>query len=172
MPSSCTDMAAPTRSLHPFAPVWDEACRVLVLGSHPSVLSKQNGFYYMNPHNRFWPMLSALLGEDLVAADAESKTRLLLAHHVALHDVVSGCDIVGSQDATIRDVAPADLAPLVEGAPIDVILLNGKTAYTLFCRHFPQYAARAVCMPSTSPANAKLRLADLVEAWRPYMEQL
>ena len=159
-------------STMPFAPVWDEACRVLVLGSHPSVLSKQNGFYYMNPHNRFWPMLSALLGADLVSADAEAKRRVLLAHHIALYDVVASCAIVGSQDATIRGVRPADLVPLVEGAPIDAVYLNGKTAYSLFCRHFPQYVDRARCLPSTSPANARMRLPDLIRAWAVLKEHL
>ena len=156
----------------PFAPVWRADCRVLVLGSHPSVLSKRNGFYYMNPHNRFWSVMSALFDADFVGADSAEKARLLLAHGVALYDVVEACDIEGSADATIRDVCPADLAPLVEGAPITRIFLNGKAAYNLFCRHFPQYVDRAVCLPSTSPANARCRLADLVAAWRIVQESL
>ena len=156
----------------PFAPVWRADCRVLVLGSHPSVLSKRNGFYYMNPHNRFWAVMSALFEQDFVGADSAEKTRLLLSHGVALYDVVEACDIVGSADATIGDVRPADLAPLVEGAPIARIFLNGKTAYNLFCRYFPQYAERAVCLPSTSPANARCRLGDLVAAWQILKESL
>lgn len=156
----------------PFAPVWRADCRVLVLGSHPSVLSKRNGFYYMNPHNRFWSVMSALFDADFVGADSAEKARLLLSHGVALYDVVEACDIEGSADATIRDVRPADLAPLVEGAPITRIFLNGKAAYNLFCRHFPQYVDRAVCLPSTSPANAKCRLEDLIAAWHIVQESL
>ena len=156
----------------PFAPVWREDSRVLILGSHPSVLSKRNGFYYMNPHNRFWAVMSALFDADFVGADREEKARLLLSHGVALYDVVEACDIAGSADATIRDVRPADLAPLVEGASITRIFLNGKAAYRLFCRHFPQYVDRAVCLPSTSPANAKCRLTDLVDSWRVAKESL
>lgn len=164
--------ATPQPSRHTFAPVWDPFCRVLVLGSHPSVLSKQNGFYYMNVHNRFWQVMSALLGEDLVGATARDKTAILLRHHVALHDVVAGCNIVGSADSSITDVHPADLAPLIEGAPIAHIYLNGQTAYRLFCRHFPQYVHMATCLPSTSPANARQRLDDLVAAWRVLTLQL
>jgi len=156
----------------PFAPVWREDSRVLILGSHPSVLSKRNGFYYMNPHNRFWAVMSALFEEDFVGADSTAKTRLLLSHGVALYDVVEACDIVGSADATIRDVRPTDLAPLVEGAPIAHIFLNGKAAYDLFCRFFPKYQSMAVCLPSTSPANAKCRLADLVAKWQIVKERL
>jgi len=156
----------------PFAPVWDEHCRVLVLGSHPSVVSKREGFYYMNPNNRFWAVMSALLSADFVSADKETKTRLLLDKRIALYDVVGRCDIVGSADATIANVCPTGLESLVEGAPIRRILLNGKTAYNLFVRHFPQYAGRATCLPSTSSANARMRLDDLIEAWRILAEYL
>lgn len=110
--------------------------------------------------------MGAVLGEDLVSADVGVKSQCLLAHHVALHDVVSSCRIEGSADSSITDVVPADLSPLIEGAPIRRIYLNGQTAYRLFCRYFPQYVDRAVCLPSTSPANARLRVADLVAAWR------
>jgi len=159
-------MAAFARSHTPFAPVWAPHCRVLVLGSHPSVLSKQNGFFYMNPHNRFWAVMSALYGQDFAAMSADGKSKALLSQGVALYDVVQACTIVGSEDATITEVQPADLAPLVEGAPIKAIFCNGKTAYRLFCKYFPQYAPICRALPSTSPANAKWRLADLVEAWQ------
>lgn len=153
-------------SAMPFAPVWDSDCRVLILGSHPSVMSKEAGFYYMNPHNRFWPVMGALLEAPLSEMAPAEKAACLLAHHVALYDVVQSCSIHGSSDASMRDVVPTPLAPLVEGAPIGRILLNGKTAYGLFCRHYSQYVPLAACMPSTSPANARMRLDDLLAAWR------
>jgi hypoxanthine-DNA glycosylase len=156
----------------PFAPVWRADCRVLILGSHPSVLSKQNGFYYMNPHNRFWRVMSALFDADFVGADAFGKRELLLDHGVALYDVVGDCDIVGSQDATIANVTPADIAPLIEGSTIGKVLLNGKAAYHLFCRYFPQYVSMAVCLPSTSPANARCGLDALIDAYRIIKEYL
>lgn len=150
----------------PFRPVWDERCTVLILGSHPSVKSKENGFYYMHPQNRFWRVMSALFDADFVGADKDEKARLLLVRHVALYDVVERCAIVGSADATIREVRPTDLEALVEGAPIRRVFLNGRTAYDLFVRHFPQYVDKATLLPSTSPANARWRLDDLVAAWQ------
>ena len=155
-----------TLSIMPFAPIYDARSRVLVLGSHPSVESKRQGFYYMNPHNRFWPVMQALLGEPLVGVPYAERARVLLAHGVALYDVVGQCNIVGSSDATIRQVQPNDLSPILQAASIDHIFLNGRTAYQLFCRHMPQWAALATPLPSTSAANARWRLADLVAAWQ------
>lgn len=163
-------MSEVLHSQMPFAPVWREDCRVLILGSHPSVLSKQHGFYYMNPQNRFWPLMSVLLGEDYVQASAATKTEWLLAHRVGLYDVVGSCDIIGSQDASITHAQPTDLVPLVTGAPIAAILLNGQKASREFALYFSQFGHLAHDMPSTSPANARMRLDDLVESWRVLLE--
>ena len=150
----------------PFAPVYDADCRVLVLGSHPSVASKRQGFYYMHPQNRFWRVMGALFGEDFVSADAQGKRALLLGHHVALYDVVYACDIAGSSDASIRHVTPCDLRAILATCPIERIYLNGGTAYRLFCRFHPDLADVAQCLPSTSAANARCALGDLVTAWQ------
>lgn len=101
---------------HGFEPVFDERSRVLVLGSFPSVLSRANDFYYGNPQNRFWRVAAACLGEPVPATIAE-KRRMLLAHGIALWDVIASCDIVGSSDASIRNVRPADIGRVTGWPP-------------------------------------------------------
>jgi len=150
---------------HPLPPLCDERSRVLILGSLPSVASRAANFYYMHPQNRFWRVISALLGTDLAATDVETKKRVLLQNGIALHDVIRECRITGSGDASIKDVTYADIPAILAAAPIERILLNGNKAYSLFLRAFPQYAEMAVPLPSTSPANAKCSLAALTETW-------
>ena len=150
---------------HPFPPLFDASSRVLILGSLPSVASRQAYFYYMHPRNRFWAVMSALLGTDLVSATIEEKKRILLSHGIALHDVVSSCRIVGSGDASIRDVVYTDVPAILARSEIKAIFLNGTKAYSLFLRGFPQYSDMAFLLPSTSPANAARSLAELTEEW-------
>lgn len=152
--------------VHPFLPVYDENTRVLILGSFPSIKSREAGFYYMNPHNRFFQVLGALLNENLVDASVEEKTKLLLKHRIGLFDVVRSCKIKGSQDASITEVEVNDLAKIIRESRVERIFLNGKLAYKLFLKYFPQYASRATLLPSTSPANASYRLTDLIEKWQ------
>ena len=151
---------------NPFPPVIDGASRLLILGSMPSEATRKADFYYMNPHNRFWRVMSAILGEDFLTMSREEKTRALLAHHVALYDVVHRCSIKGSDDASIRDAEPTDVEGLLRKAPIERILLNGKKAAALFRKFFPHCGVPTVVLPSTSPANAKCSLEDLTEAWK------
>ena len=153
------------RIRNPFPPVCDDTSRILILGSLPSEASREAGFYYMNPRNRFWQMLSNLLGEDLVSQDKEGKRAVLLRRHVALSDVIDSCDIHRSADASIKNATPSDIPYILNSAPIKHIFLNGKTAYALFEKHFPEYLSMATALPSTSPANAKKSLADLIEDW-------
>ena len=153
------------QSTSPLAPICDPSCRILILGSHPSVISKEMGFYYANPHNRFWRVLSALLGEDMTALDPVDKTEVLLRHHVALSDVVKSCTLEGSQDATIRDVVPSDIRALLAEAPIEHIYVNGKTAYRYFAKWFEDLLPMTTVLPSTSPANAQWTLEALMTAW-------
>lgn len=157
----------PAHSCMPFAPVFDPACRVLVLGSHPSVISKREGFYYMNPQNRFWKVMSALFDEDFVAADIEQKKVLLLRHHIALYDVIASCDLVGSSDASIRNVVPGDIRSILLCANIQHIFLNGATAYKYFCRYQADLVPLGTVLPSSSAANARHTLPKLVQEWRP-----
>ena len=155
----------PERISNPFPPVADENARVLILGSLPSEASRAAGFYYMNPRNRFWSVMTALLGEEFTTMNAEEKAAALTRHRIALSDVISSCEIHRSSDASIKDAKCTDIHAILVAAPIERILMNGGKAYALFIKYFPEYQFLARQMPSTSPANAKLSLGDLVEAW-------
>ena len=153
---------------HGFEPVFDERSRVLVLGSFPSVLSRANDFYYGNPRNRFWRVMARVLGE-LVPADEDipAKRRLLLAHCVALWDVVQSCDVRGSSDASIKNVVPVDVARITSVSPIRAVLCNGGTAGRLYRKYIePNLGRSCTVLPSTSPANAAYSLEKLTALWR------
>lgn len=160
-------MADYQRISHGFDPVFDERGRVLVLGSFPSVLSRENSFYYGNPRNRFWQVMAAVLGEPAPALDdIDAKRALLLSHGVALWDVIESCDVRGSSDASIRNVVPADVARITGVAPIEAVLCNGSTAGRLYRRWLePICGLPAEVLPSTSPANAAWSLERLTERW-------
>lgn len=151
--------------VHGFAPVFDEDSRVLILGSMPSAASRKAGFYYGHPRNRFWRGIACVLGRD-VPQTIEEKRGLLLANHIALWDVVSSCDIQGSQDASIRNVSPNDLSRVISVAPIRKVLLNGAKAYSLYdklCRSHYQLPCQR--LPSTSGANASCSFETLCRVW-------
>ena len=150
---------------HPFPPVYDAASRVLILGSFPSVKSREAAFFYAHPRNRFWPVLAAALRES-APKTAEEKTALLLRRHVALWDVVGRCEIAGSSDASIGAVEANDLSPILRGADIRAIFCNGGTSYAYYQKLCRDSTGRdAVKLPSTSPANARWSLPRLIEAW-------
>ena len=149
-----------------FAPVCDENSRVLILGTAPSRMSRAVGFYYGHPQNRFWKMLAAVTGED-VPQTIEEKKALLIRNHIALHDVIHSCDIIGSSDSSIRNVEPAELGKILSVTGDIPILCNGGTSYKLFVKHQEKrLGIQARQMPSTSPANAAWKLDMLVEAWK------
>ena len=150
---------------HTFPPIYDEHSRILILGSLPSVASREADFYYMHPQNRFWRVISALLGEDLTLLSPQEKTAALLKSGVALYDVVLSCRITGSGDASIKNVEYADIPAILEKSNVQKILLNGQKAYALFKKGFPSLAEKAVLLPSTSPANAKCSLEELTKTW-------
>ena len=139
-----------------------------MLGSFPSVLSRENRFYYGNPRNRFWRVMADVLGEAEPAADdLAGKRALLLRHGVALWDVVESCEVRGSSDASIRSVIPSDVARITDVAPIRAVLCNGGTAARLYRRWLePVTGLPAQTLPSTSPANAAWSLPRLTERWR------
>ena len=152
--------------LHGFEPVWDRRSRVLVLGTLPSVKSREENFYYGHPRNRFWRLLSLLFDEPLPQSVGEKK-ELLLNSGVALWDVVRECDIRRSADGTIRNAAPNDIRPILAGAEIRAIYANGAKAKELYDRLLlPLTGREAIRLPSTSPANAACTLEELTEAWR------
>ena len=151
---------------HPFPPVVDEKCRILILGSFPSVKSREDGFFYGHPQNHFWRMLATVFHEP-VPADIHAKKSLLLQHHIALWDVIASCIIEGSSDASVRNAVPVDITKVTNIAPISCILCNGALAGKLYQKHLlPVTGIEAVVLPSTSPANAAWSLEKLTEAWK------
>ena len=153
-------------TFHPIAPVYDAHSRILILGSFPSVKSRESMFFYGHPRNRFWKVLAAVL-ECPVPTTVEEKRRLLLDNGIALWDVIASCEITGSADSSIRNVVPNDLRPILEQADIKTIFVNGKTAEKYFRMYQePALGRPAVCLPSTSPANASWSLERLTQAWR------
>lgn len=156
--------------IHPLEPVWDEHSKILILGTFPSVKSRETQFYYGHPQNRFWKVLSALL-EKPFPQSIEEKKQLLLQHHIALWDVIKSCKITGSQDASITDVIPNDLSTMIQNSSIQAIYLNGKKAYHLF-QKFHKVEIPGILLPSTSPANATYHLEDLVADWKLILNHL
>ncbi len=150
---------------HNIAPVFDDRSRILVLGSFPSPASRREGFYYGNPANRFWRVMSAALGCD-APGSVEEKRAMLLGGGVALWDVIASCRIVGASDASIEDVVPNDLAIILGAADISRVVTNGAAAHRLYRRFQMESAGMEdVCLPSTSPANAAWSLEALTKVW-------
>ena len=151
---------------HPIPPVYDRHSTILILGSFPSVKSRDVGFFYGHPQNRFWKVVAAVFGQS-VPQTVDEKRAFLLRTGVALWDVIQSCDIVGSSDSSIRNVVPNDLTPILEQARIRQIFVNGKKAMSLYQRYLADQTGRAaICLPSTSPANASWNLERLIQAWQ------
>lgn len=150
---------------HPFAPVYDKDSRILILGSLPSVKSREQGFYYGHARNRFWPMLAAVYQEPIPQNIPEKKA-LLLCHGLAVYDVIESCEIRGSSDSSIRNVKAADIRAIMAASRIERILVNGRTAAKYFKACQPAaYQQMLIELPSTSPANAAFSLEKLVQIW-------
>ena len=157
---------------HAIDPVYDSHSRILILGSFPSVKSREQQFFYGHKQNRFWRVLARVL-DCAVPENVEEKRDMLLAHHVALWDVIASCEITGSSDASIRNVRPNDLSHIFDVADIQAIYTNGSKAYQLYQKYiFPINGREAYTLPSTSPANAGYSLDRLVEAWSVISEKL
>lgn len=137
-----------------FPPFFDGESRVLILGSFPSVKSRVQSFYYGNPQNAFWKILSAFFGEDKPTS-VEEKKNFLRKNKVALWDIVAECEITGSRDDTIKNFAVANLQEVLQNAPIECILINGGRAYSIFEKHYGDIKIPYIKLPSTSPANAR-----------------
>lgn len=151
---------------HPIEPVFDQNSRILILGSFPSVKSREVKFFYGHPKNRFWKVIAAVYGEK--APDSiEEKKSFLLRNHIAVWDVIKSCDIEGSADSSIKNVVPNDLNRILNQAEIEHIFLNGKKAEQLYKKYMEKETNRkAECLPSTSPANAAWSFERLVEEWK------
>lgn len=159
-------MAEAQKQVHPIPPLFDGQSRVLILGSFPSVKSREAMFFYGHPQNRFWQVIAALTGSPLPHT-VEEKRKLILSHHFALWDSVGSCTVAGSSDSSIRDVVANDIRVITEHAPIERIYCNGATSMKYFARYIaPQSGLSAQQLPSTSPANAAWSLDRLIAAWR------
>ncbi len=152
--------------VHPIEPVYDADSEILILGSFPSVKSREYGFFYGHPQNRFWKVLAQIYGEE-IPVSIEEKKSLLLRNHVAVWDVIASCDITGSADSTIKNVVANDISGILGVSRITKIFVNGKKAEQLYNKYiYPEIEIEAEVLPSTSPANAAWKIDDLIEAWR------
>lgn len=151
---------------HTFEPVWDENSRILILGTFPSVKSRETNFYYGHPQNRFWKVIAGLTGKP-VPDTVEEKRALLLESRIAIWDVIASCSITGSSDSSIRDVIPNEIPALLKQSRISRIYGNGAKACELYDRYVREQAGMEIVrLPSTSPANAAFGLERLLERWR------
>ena len=153
------------RILHPFGPLFGPESRILILGSFPSVKSREQNFFYGHPQNRFWKVIAALFDRPVPMTVPEKK-ELILSHGLALWDSIASCVITGSSDASIRDVRANDLRIILDSCPIERIYCNGRKSHEMYEKYIlPELGREAVCLPSTSPANAQWSLEKLTAAW-------
>ena len=150
---------------HTFEPVYDETSKLLILGTFPSVKSRENAFYYGHPQNRFWKVLAALTGFALPESIPDKK-KLLLANHIAVWDVIASCDIQGSSDSSIKNVVPNDIGRILREVPDILLFGNGEKACSLYRRYCQDSLLRDITkLPSTSPANAAFSIERLTAIW-------
>ena len=150
----------------PFKPVYNEESRILILGSFPSVKSREDGFYYGHKQNRFWKVVAGILNVE-VPKTIDEKKEMLTNHRIAIWDVIESCDITGSADSSIKNVVPADVPWLLSQTKINKVYVNGTLAKKLYDRYIVgKTGVDGVWLPSTSPANARYNLEMLIESWK------
>lgn len=159
--------------IHPLEPFYDKDSKILILGTMPSPKSRETGFYYGHPQNRFWPVLAAVFGEGVPVTNTDKKD-FLRRHHIALWDVLMSCEICGAQDSSIRNPQANDLKRILSGAEIRRIYTTGTRAAALYRRYCASETGMpAVCLPSTSAANgARYTFRDLVEAYGVILKEI
>lgn len=150
---------------HTFAPIYDKNSKILILGSFPSVKSRENQFYYGHPQNRFWKVMAHVLGVKVPETVMDKKS-MLLGHRVAIWDVIESCTILGSSDSSIKDVVVNDFTEILENSNVQTIFVNGTKAYELYHKYAEKKTGiKAIKLPSTSPANAAWKLERLCTTW-------
>lgn len=150
---------------HTFDPIYNKDSKILILGSFPSVKSRENNFYYGHPQNRYWKVLAHVLGVE-VPETVEEKRSMLLDHNIAIWDVIHSCSIIGSSDTSIKDVIVNDFSEILNNSQVKYIYVNGGKAYDLYHKYAEKNTGiKAIKLPSTSPANAAWKLDRLCEAW-------
>lgn len=157
------------KAIHNFDPIYDANAQVLILGTMPSIISRENKFYYAHPQNRFWKIMEKLFLVQLQTI--EDKKNFLLDYHIALWDVISSCDIEGSSDASIKNIIPNDISLILDNAPIKCIFCTGKKSYQLFKKFFHP-TCPVICLPSPSSANASISLESLVKEYQQILDYL
>ena len=152
--------------VHPFGPLYDENSRILILGSLPSVKSREQQFFYGHPQNRYWPLIARIFQKPLPQT-IEEKKQLALTHHIAMWDTIYSCEIKGSSDSSIRNVVPTDLKIILEHSQVSHIFCNGRTSGNYFHKYQEKVLGLpAQVLPSTSPANAAWQMDRLLEEWQ------
>ena len=160
------------RITHAFDPVFDFESRILILGTMPSPKSRELGFYYSHPRNRFWPVLAKIFGEE-IPKTPEEKKNFCLRNKIALWDVLKECDIEGASDSSIKNAVPNDISVILNSAKIKAIFTTGATASKLYKEFIePETKIPAIALPSTSPANAKIKFEELVEEYKIVLEYI
>ncbi len=154
------------KAYHNFKPVADKNSEILFLGSIPSVESNRQQFFYMHKTNRFWPVMSAVFGEDFCGMDKSQKIQTLLERHIALYDSIESCDILASSDNSIKNPVPADIPSIVSDSKIKRIFCVGAASKKYLLKFHPQYADTVTLLPSPSAANAAFSLERLTEIWK------
>ena len=148
--------------MHPLKPIYDNNSKVLILGTIPSVKSREAGVYYANPRNRFWKTLSKVYEEEIGESD-EERINFLLKNNIALFDVLKSCDIKASSDTSIKNPIPNDLLPIIKSSKIEYIFTTGKKAYELYNKYsYKKTGIKATSLPSPSPANCKKGIEELL----------
>ncbi len=151
---------------HPIPPLYNKDSKILILGSFPSVRSREQKFFYGHPQNRFWRVLAAVF-EQPTPSSIEEKKVFLARNRVALWDVIASCEIVGSADSSIKNAVANDIRPILAESRVERIFVNGGTAKKLYDRYlFPIIGIEAILLPSTSPANAAWSIERLTEEWK------
>lgn len=156
--------------IHPIAPLYSPETKVLILGSFPSVKSREYNFFYGHPQNRFWHVIAAVF-DSPIPLTVEEKKKLILEKRLGLWDVIGSCEIKGSADASIKNALPNDISPILSSCNIRRIFVNGRTAEEYYNKYIlPACGRTAVCLPSTSPANAAWSLEKLIGEWKQIAE--
>ena len=165
-------MSEAQRLSHTFQPIYDENSKVLILGTFPSVKSREQNFYYGHPQNRFWKVLAALTKQPMPFT-IEEKKMFLLENHIAIWDVIDSCEIVGSSDSSIKNVVANDISGLLKKTNISNVYANGGKAFELYQKYtYLESQKECVKLPSTSPANAAWSLERLCKAWEVILKEL
>ncbi len=140
---------------HTFKPIYNDKSKVLILGTMPSPKSRENGFYYSHPQNRFWRVISELYNKKLPRTNNE-KIKLLLDCHIALWDVLKSCNINGADDSSIKNPVVNDINGLLEHTNICIVFTTGAKASSLYKKYCSEsIKIPSIALPSTSPANCR-----------------